>query len=189
MVQVQPPQPQNRLISHEIRRFFFTFGPKRFPEKLCDFTKFAVDPNRDPYGSKNAPGGGNTASGLFRFRGRFFCLQCCRQDPFHGFCCLLLGCYCDMGISVQGEPALKYPSIPDTTLVSTPFWKASVAKVCRRSWNLTRGSPARFSTWWSKLSGEMGPPVGEGNTQGLLTVFFLCCFRTWMVSSACGSVR
>ena len=148
-----------------------------------------TDPNHDPDGSKNAPGGGNTASGLFRFRGRFFCLQCCRQDPFHGFCCLLLGCYCDMGISVQGEPALKYPSIPDTTLVSTPFWKASVAKVCRRSWNLTRGSPARFSTWWSKLSGEMGPPVGEGNTQGLLTVFFLCCFRTWMVSSACGSVR
>ena len=94
-----------------------------------------------------------------------------------------------MGISVQGEPALKYPSIPDTTLVSTPFWKASVAKVCRRSWNLTRGSPARFSTWWSKLSGEMGPPVGEGNTQGLLTVFVLCCVRTWMVSSACGSVR
>ena len=121
--------------------------------------------------------------------GEDFCLQCCRQDPFHGFCCLLLGCCCDMGISVQGEPALKYPSIPDTTLVSTPFWKASVAKVCRRSWNLTRGSPARFSTWWSKLSGEMGPPVGEGNTQGLLTVFFLCCFRTWMVSSACGSVR
>ena len=52
LVQVQPPQPQNRLISQEIRRFFFTFGPKRFPEKLCDFTKFAVDPNRDPYGSK-----------------------------------------------------------------------------------------------------------------------------------------
>ena len=153
------------------------------------FSGHRGDPNHDPDGSKNAPGGGNTASGLFRFRGRFFCLQCCRQDPFHGFCCLLLGCYCDMGISVQGEPALKYPSIPDTTLVSTPFWKASVAKVCRRSWNLTRGSPARFSTWWSKLSGEMGPPVGEGNTQGLLTVFFLCCFRTWMVSSACGIVR
>ena len=52
LVQVQPPQPQNRLISKEIRRFFFTFYPKRFPEKLCDFTKFAVDPNRDPYGSK-----------------------------------------------------------------------------------------------------------------------------------------
>ena len=94
------------------------------------FSGHRGDPNHDPDGSKNAPGGGNTASGLFRFRGRFFCLQCCRQDPFHGFCCLLLGCCCDMGISVQGEPALKYPSIPDTTLVSTPFWKASVAKVC-----------------------------------------------------------
>ena len=140
-------------------------------------------------GQKTRPEAEIPPPDFFRFRGRFFCLQCCRQDPFHGFCCLLLGCYCDMGISVQGEPALKYPSIPDTTLVSTPFWKASVAKVCRRSWNLTRGSPARFSTWWSKLSGEMGPPVGEGNTQGLLTVFFLCCFRTWMVSSAKSNVR
>ena len=52
LVQVQPPQPQNRLISREIRRFFFTFDPKRFPEKLCGFAKFAVDPNCDPYGSK-----------------------------------------------------------------------------------------------------------------------------------------
>ena len=48
LVQVQPPQPQNRLISCKIRRFFFTFCPKRFPEKLCDFAEFAVDPNRDP---------------------------------------------------------------------------------------------------------------------------------------------
>ena len=52
LVQVQPPQPQNRLISCEIRRFFFTFCPKRFSEKLCDFAKFAVDPNRDPDRSK-----------------------------------------------------------------------------------------------------------------------------------------
>ena len=63
LVQVQPPQPQNRLISQEIRRFFFTFCPKRFPEKLCDFAKFAVDPNRDPDGAKNRPRGGVSASG------------------------------------------------------------------------------------------------------------------------------
>ena len=72
LVQVQPPQPQNRLISKEIRRFFFTFYPKRFPEKLCDFTKFAVDPNRDPYGSKNRPGGGVSASGSSCFWERFW---------------------------------------------------------------------------------------------------------------------
>ena len=48
----------------------------------------------------------------FPLSGKIFCLQCCRQDPFHGFCCLLLGCCCDMGISVQGEPALKYPQYP-----------------------------------------------------------------------------
>ena len=72
LVQVQPPQPQNRLISQEIRRFFFTFYPKRFPEKLCDFAKFAVDPNRDPYGSKNRPGGGVSASGSSCFWERFW---------------------------------------------------------------------------------------------------------------------
>ena len=72
LVQVQPPQPQNRLISREIRRFFFTFCPQRFPEKSRDFAKFAVDPNRDPYGSKNRPGGGNAASGSSCFWERFW---------------------------------------------------------------------------------------------------------------------
>ena len=36
------PQPKNRLISQEIRRFFFTFCPKKFPEELRDFAKIAV---------------------------------------------------------------------------------------------------------------------------------------------------
>ena len=57
LVQVQPPQPQNRLISQEIRQFFFTFCLKRFPEKLCDFAKFAIDPNRDPDGVLNCTQG------------------------------------------------------------------------------------------------------------------------------------
>ena len=42
------------------------------------------------------------------------------------------------------------------------------------------GSPARFSTLWSMcrtLSGDMGPPVGDGNTHSLLPVFLLCCIR------------
>ena len=64
LVQVQPPQPQNRLISCKIRRFFFAFWSKRFPEKLRDFAKFAVDPNRDPYGRKTRTGRGVFASGL-----------------------------------------------------------------------------------------------------------------------------
>ena len=72
LVQVQPPQPQNRLISQEIRRFFFTFCLKKFSEKLCGFAKFAVDPNRDPDGSKNRPGGGVSASGSSCFWERFW---------------------------------------------------------------------------------------------------------------------
>ena len=53
--------------------------------------------------------------------------------------------------------------------------------MCLKSWNLTLGRPARFSTRWSMrstLSGEIGPPVGLGNTQGLSPVFFLCASRT-----------
>ena len=55
--------------------------------------------------------------------------------------------------------------MPDTVLMSTPFCKAIVAKVWRRSWHLTFGMPALASTRFSilfTLSGEMGPPLGEG---------------------------
>ena len=79
---------------------------------------------------------------------------------------------------------------PKLLLLDEPT--TSIANVCRRSWNRTLGNPARFSTGWSicrTLSGEMGPPVGPGNTQRLLPAFFFCCFRTWIVSSARGSVR
>ena len=67
-----------------------------------------------------------------------------------------------------------------------------VYKRQRKSWNLTRGSPARFSTRWSMcstLSGEIGLPVGLGNTHGLSPVFCFCAFRTPIVSSASGRVR
>lgn len=62
----------------------------------------------------------------------------------------------------------------------------------RRSWNRIRGSPARFSTRWSMcstLSGDMGPPVGDGNTHSLLPVFLLCCIRTSIASADSGRVR
>ena len=50
----------------------------------------------------------------------------------------------------------------------------------RRSWNLTFGMPALSSTRFSilfTLSGEMGPPLGEGNTYWSL-VFRFCSRRT-----------
>ena len=75
LVQVQPPQPQNRLISCKIRRFFFAFWSKRFPEKLRDFAKFAVDPNRDPYGAKNVPWRSSSAPRLSCCLGLFFRFQ------------------------------------------------------------------------------------------------------------------
>ena len=109
MVQVQPPQPQNRLISQEIRRFFFTFRPKRFPEKLYDFAKFAVDPNRDPDGSKNRPGGGVSTSGLsvFSLASEGIC-----QNFSHGFRRLLLGRCRDVGVGVQCEACREVPQHP-----------------------------------------------------------------------------
>ena len=75
LVQVQPPQPQNRLISCEIRRFFFTFCLQKFPEKLRDFAKFAVDPNRDPDRAKNVPWRSPSAPRLSCCLGLFFRFQ------------------------------------------------------------------------------------------------------------------
>ena len=75
LVQVQPPQPQSRLIFCEIRRFFFTFCPKRFSEKLCGFAKFTVDPNRNPYGAKNVPWRSSSAPRLSCCSGLFFRFQ------------------------------------------------------------------------------------------------------------------
>ena len=87
----------------KIRRFFFTFCLKKFSEKLCGFAKFAVDPNRDPYGSKNRPGGGISTSGLpvFSLASEGIC-----QNFSHGFRRLLLGRCRDVGVGVQGETGL-----------------------------------------------------------------------------------
>ena len=41
----------------------------------------------------------------------------------------------------------------------------------------------------STLSGDMGPPVGDGNTHSLLPVFLLCCIRTSIASADSGRVR
>ena len=89
------------------------------------------------------------------------------------------------------NPAEKWPSMPDTVFMSTPFCKAMVAKVWRRSWNLTFGMPALASTRFSMLftlSGEMGPPLGEGNTYSSL-VFSFCCFRTSIACCEMVTVR
>jgi len=97
-----------------------------------------------------------------------------------------------VGVGAQGEAGGEVASIPLTVFTSTPFWRARVAKVWRRSWNRTLGRPARFSTRWSicrTLSGDMGPPVGDGKTQGLFPAFFFCSFRTATVPSASGRVR
>ena len=40
----------------------------------------------------------------------------------------------------------------------------------------------------STLSGDMGPPVGDGNTHSLLPVFLLCCIRTSIASADSGRV-
>lgn len=69
------PLPQNRLISCEIRRFFFTFCLQKFPEKLRDFAKFAVDPNRDPDRAKNVPWRSPSAPRLSCCLGLFFRFQ------------------------------------------------------------------------------------------------------------------
>ena len=71
LVQVQPPQPQNRLISQEIRRFFFTFCFQKFREKCAVLCDLRLTQTRDPDGAKNVPGGGVSASRSLFFWERF----------------------------------------------------------------------------------------------------------------------
>jgi len=44
----------------------------------------------------------------------------------------------------RGKPAEKCPSMPDTVLISTPFWRASVAKVCHYGIITTNGKSLDF---------------------------------------------
>ena len=68
LVQVQPPQPQNHR---------FPAGKRCFSLPFCNFGGTSPfpghrgDPNRDPDGSKNRPGGGVFASGPSCFLERF----------------------------------------------------------------------------------------------------------------------
>ena len=71
LVQVQPPQPQNRLIFCEIRRFFFTFCFQKFREKCAILCDLRLTQTRDPDGAKNVPGGGVSASGSSFFFEKF----------------------------------------------------------------------------------------------------------------------
>ena len=71
LVQVQPPQPQNRLIFCEIRRFFFTFCFQKFREKCAILCDLRLTQTHDPDGAKNVPGGGVSASGSSCFLERF----------------------------------------------------------------------------------------------------------------------
>ena len=39
------------------------------------------------------------------------------------------------------------------------------------------------------LSGDMGPPVGDGNTHSLFPTLHFCIFRTFIASADSGKVR
>ena len=99
---------ENHHFQSTYKRYNIAFGKA---EKSF-YTKCA-DPNCDPNSSKNLPGGGVSASGLFRFRGRILCLQCCYLDSFHSFCRILLGCCRDVSAGIQREPCREVPSILD----------------------------------------------------------------------------
>ena len=80
---------------------------------------------------------------------------------------------CDSPIGIQGEPSSEVARHPEYRLDIPPL---SGGLVCRRTWNLPRGNSIRYITRWSicrTLSREIGAPVGDGNTQGLLPTFLL----------------
>ena len=67
------------------------------------------DPNRDPYGAKNVPGGGVFASGLPDF---FVASDSIRQNFSHSFRRFLLGRGGVVGVGIQGETCREVPQHP-----------------------------------------------------------------------------
>ena len=176
LVQVQPPQPQNRLISQEIRRFFFTFCLKKFSEKLRDFAKFAVDPNRDPDGAKNRPGGGISASGfpVFSLASEGIC-----QNFSHGFRRLLLGCCRNVGVGVQSEPCREMSQHPGHRLDVHAVLKGQgcerVPEVVEPDFGQSRPlqNPVEHmehAVWGDRAAGGRGEYPGTG--AGFLSLLF-----------------
>ena len=112
------------------------------------------DPNRDPDRSKSVPGGGVSASGTSSL-GEIFAVYSAAVRTFSMVLAASFWAAVVTWAYVSSvNPALKCPSIPDTVLMSTPFWRASVAKVCPYGIITTnRKSPVesrvlRFSVWF-----------------------------------------
>ena len=97
-----------------------------------------------------------------------------------------------MGIGVQGEPSAEVSQHPGYRFHVYPVLEGQggkgVAQIVESDPRESRPFQHRWSIC-STLSGKIGTPVGLGNTQELLPVFFLCASRTPIVSSASGRVR
>ena len=64
-------------------------------------------------------------------------------------------------------------------MTSTLFWRVRTEKVWRRLWKGIFSRHARFSTLWSlcrTLSGEIGPPVGNGKMYSVIGIASLLCY-------------
>ena len=99
------------------------------------------------------------------------------EDTAHRLGRLALGGRGHVGVGVQGEPRAEVSQHPGHRFHIHPVLQGQGGKGVPRSWNLILGSPARFSTRWSicsTLSGEIGPPVGLGNTQVLSPIGTQC---------------
>lgn len=127
------------------------------------------DPHRDPHGER--------AEKLQRVPGRRFVLPVrlflsvlhdLLHDVSQGLGRFVLLLPCCVGNRCEGwvKPASKCPSMEETVFTSTPFCRAVVAKVCRRSWNLKCSSPASFRIFLWRFTTESGwyisPVRGEG---------------------------
>ncbi len=80
----------------------------------------------------------------------------------------------------------------ETVFTSTPFWSAMVAKgvaeVVEIGCEAVLPASELFAAY-ATLSGDMGPPVGDGNTHSLLPTLHFCIFRTLIASADRGRVR
>ena len=97
-----------------------------------------VDPHGETSGKDERALGRNFLPGAAVW-GRFLFLHLTADDRSDGVRCILLHLRCG-----SVKPAEWYPRVPERVFTSTPFFRDSVAKRCRISWNRTCSAPIAF---------------------------------------------
>ena len=115
-----------------------------------------------------------------------------RQHLSHGSRRLFLGRCGHMGVGVQGEARRVVTQHPGHRLDVHSVLQGQGGECMPEIMEPDFGQSRPFQHPVEHVQDavrEMGPPLGDGNTHGLLPAFFFCFNRTLTASSANGRVR